>query len=27
LIIKTDGQTIDDSAKDLIEVITKNVQG
>jgi bifunctional enzyme CysN/CysC len=27
LIIKTEGQTIDDSAKDLIDVITRNVQG
>jgi len=27
LIIQTDGQTVDDSAKDLIELITKNVQG
>jgi bifunctional enzyme CysN/CysC len=27
LIIQTEGQTVDNSAKDLIEVITKNVQG
>ena len=27
LIIQTEGQTVDDSAKDLIEVITRNVQG
>ena len=27
LIIETEGQTVDDSAKDLIELITKNVQG
>ena len=27
LIIKTEGQTVDDSARELIEVITKNVQG
>jgi len=27
LIIQTEGQTIDDSAKELIDVITKNVQG
>jgi len=27
LIIQTEGQTVDDSAKDLIEMITKNVQG
>ena len=27
LIIQTEGQTVDDSAKELIDVITKNVQG
>jgi adenylylsulfate kinase-like enzyme len=27
LIIQTESQTVDDSAKDLIELITKNVQG
>ena len=27
LIIQTEGQTVDDSANDLIELITKNVQG
>jgi adenylylsulfate kinase-like enzyme len=27
LIIQTEGQKVDDSAKELIEVITKNVQG
>jgi len=27
LIIQTEGKTIDDSAKDLIELITKHVQG
>jgi len=27
LIIQTEGHTVDDSAKNLIEMVTKNVQG